>query len=85
MFKKGDLVRHGAMPSWGIGSVVAVVQGGNLQIRFAGCGEKVISPSRAPLDRVPEDDLAYLVVRAVRVKRGRAVVRSRVIPVLKKV
>jgi hypothetical protein len=84
MFMKGDLVRHGAMPSWGIGSVVYAPRGGNLLIRFEQAGEKIIHPGYAALTKVPEDELMYLVIREVSIKSGRSVVSSRVIPVVKR-
>jgi|GEM_PF-1193069 len=84
MFRKGDLVRHAAMPSWGVGSVVNPSKEGNLLIRFEQAGEKLIHPGYAALTKVPEDDLMYLVVREVRVKWGRPVETTRLIPVLKR-
>ena len=84
MFRKGDLVRHGAMPSWGIGSIVKAPRGGNLLIRFDEAGDKLIHPGYAALTKVPKDELLYLVVREVHIKRGRSVKTSMVIPVVKK-
>lgn len=84
MFRKGDLVRHGAMPSWGIGSVVKAPRGGNLLIRFEQAGDKLIHPGYAPLTMVREDELLYLVIREVQIKRGRTVKTARVIPVVKR-
>ena len=83
MFRKGDLVRHAVMPSWGIGSVVSAAKGGNLLIRFEQAGEKLIHPAHAALTKVPEEELMYLVVRESRVKWGRSVETVRVIPVMK--
>lgn len=84
MLRKGDLVRHGAMPSWGIGTVVNTVQDGNLLIRFEKAGEKIIHPGYAALTKVPDDDLMFLVVKEVRVKRGRSVKSTRIIPIVKR-
>lgn len=84
MFRKGDLVRHAAMPSWGIGSVVNPAKDGNLLIRFEMVGEKLIHPAYAALTKVPEHDLMYLVVREVRVKWGHPVETTSLIPVLKR-
>jgi len=84
MFRKGDLVRHAAMPSWGIGSIVSAPRGGNLLIRFEQGGEKLIHPAYAALTKVPEDELLYLVIREVRIKWGRSLKTTRVIPVLKR-
>ena len=72
------------MPSWGIGSVVKAPRGGNLLIRFEQAGAKLIHPDYAALTRVPADELMYLVIREVHIKRGRSVKTARVIPVVKK-
>ena len=84
MFRKGDLIRHGAMPSWGIGSIVNAPRGGNLLIRFEQAGSKLLHPAYAPLTKVPADELLYLVIREVSIKRGRTVKTARIIPVVKK-
>ncbi len=84
MFRKGDLVRHAAMPSWGIGSVLNPAREGNILIRFEQAGEKLIHPGYAKLTKVSEEDLMYLVVKEVRIRWGRPVETSRVIPVLKR-
>jgi hypothetical protein len=83
MYRKGELVRHASMPSWGIGSIMHAPRGGNLRIRFEQGGEKLIHPSHAELTKVPEDDLLYLVIRRVRFRWGRPVETVRVIPVVK--
>jgi hypothetical protein len=83
MIRKGDLVRHAAMPSWGIGSVLYAPRGGNLLIRFDQVGEKLIHPAYAGLTKVPEDDLLYLVVREVNFKWGRSLETTKLIPILK--
>lgn len=83
MFRKGDLVRHAAMPSWGIGSIVKAPRGGNILIRFEQAGEKLIHPDYAALTKVPEDELLYLVIREIRFKWGRFAETTRLIPVVK--
>ncbi len=84
MLRKGDLVRHGTMPSWGIGSIMNAPRGGNLLIRFEEGGEKLIHSGCAALTRVPENELLYLVIREVQIKRGRSVKTARVIPIVKR-
>jgi hypothetical protein len=84
MFRKGDLVRHAAKPSWGIGGIVSAPKGGNLLIRFEQAGEKLIQPSYATLNKIPEDELLYLVVREVKFKWGRSVESIMLIPVVKR-
>jgi hypothetical protein len=84
MIRKGDLVRHAAMPSWGIGSVLNAPRGGNLLIRFEQAGEKLIHPAYSGLTKVPEGDLMYLVVREVRFKWGRSVETAKFIPIVKR-
>lgn len=84
MFGKGDLVRHAAMPSWGIGTVVKTMQGGNLRIRFEQGGEKLIHPGYAALTKVHEDDLLYLVIKEVQVIKRRSVRTTRIIPIVKR-
>lgn len=84
MFRKGELVRHASMPSWGIGSIVHAPRGGNLLIRFEQAGDKLIHPDHAALTKIPEDDLLYLVVRNVRFRWGRSVETVRFIPVVKR-
>ncbi len=83
MFTRGDLVRHTAMPAWGIGKIMKVVQGGNLVVRFASGGRRLLHPGCAPLQKVPEAELLYLVIRETRSVRGRTVPRVRVIPIVK--
>jgi hypothetical protein len=83
MFRKGDLVRHDLMPSWGIGSIKYAPRGGNLRIKFEQAGEKILHPGYAELTKVPEDELLYMVIREVRYKRGRPVETISLIPVLK--
>jgi Protein of unknown function (DUF3553) len=83
MIAKGDLVRHPAMPAWGIGKVVKAPQGGNLLVRFEQSGEKLLQPGSAGLVKVPDDDLLFLVIREVTVRKRRKVKTVRVIPVLK--
>ena len=85
MLRKGDLVRHGTMPSWGIGSVVKAPRGGNLLVRFEQAGAKLLHPAYAPLTKVPEDELFFMVVGEVHMKGRRAVRTVRVIPVVKKI
>ncbi len=84
MFRKGDLVRHATMPSWGIGSVKLAPRGGNLLVRFDRAGDKLIHSSCcAALTRVPKHELMYLVVRETQVRKGRPVMTTQVIPVLR--
>jgi hypothetical protein len=83
MLRKGDLVRHATMPSWGIGSIVHAPKGGNLLIRFELAGEKLIHPKFAALVKIPEDELLYMVVRDVRFKWGRSIETTRIIPIVK--
>jgi len=83
MIVKGDLVRHPVLPLWGIGKVLKTFQGGNLLVRFEGAGEKLLHPGYAALEKLHDDDILYLVIRGVRVKRGRSVPTIRVIPVVK--
>jgi hypothetical protein len=80
---KGDLVRHPIRPLWGVGKVVKTVQGGNLLIRFEQAGNKILHPGYAGLVKVPDDELFYLVIRGVRIRKGRPVKTFRIIPVLK--
>ena len=83
MLRKGDLVRHATMPSWGIGSVKSAPRGGNLLVRFDQAGDKLIHSSCSALTRVPKHELMYLVVREVQIKKGRSVTVTQVIPVLR--
>jgi hypothetical protein len=84
MIAKGDLVRHPAMPAWGIGKVLKTVQGGNLLVRFDQAGHKLLHPGYAGLVRIPDDDLLFLVIRGMRIKKGRAIRTVRVIPIVKR-
>lgn len=83
MFVKGDLVRHPAMPAWGIGKIVRIAQGGNLLVRFSEGGEKLLHPDYARLHKIREEVLLYLVVHETHRVRGRPLTRIRYIPVLK--
>jgi hypothetical protein len=83
MIAKGDLVRHPAMPAWGIGKVLKTAQGGNLLVRFDQAGHKLLHPGCAGLVKIPDDDLLFLVIREIRKRRGRAVKTIRVIPVVR--
>ncbi len=49
MLAKGDLVTHPAMPAWGIGKVMKIVQDGNLLVKFEGAGRKLLHPHYANL------------------------------------
>jgi hypothetical protein len=80
---KGDLVRHPTMPSWGIGKVVKTVKGGNLLVSFDQAGNKLLHPEYAGLLKIPDDEFLYLVIRGVRIKKGRAIKTVRIIPVIK--
>jgi len=84
MLSIGDLVRHPAMPIWGIGKVVKTAQGGNLLIRFEQGGDKLLHPAYAGLVKIPDDDLLFLVIREVQIKKKRAVKTVRIIPVIKR-
>ncbi len=83
MFRKGDLVRHPALPSWGIGMVVKTAQDGNLIVRFEQGGQRLLHPGLAGLTRVPKDELRYLVIREVRMMKGRPIKAVTVIPVVR--
>lgn len=83
MFRKGDLVRHDSMPSWGIGSIKSAPKGGNLLIKFEQAGEKRIHPAYAALTKVPDEELIFIVVRETRFKWGRSLETTRIIPVVK--
>ncbi|HEY6838039.1 MAG TPA: DUF3553 domain-containing protein [Geobacteraceae bacterium] len=83
MLIKGDLVRHETMPSWGIGKIVKVVQGGNLLVRFSEGGERLLHPNYAQLRKIREEVLLYLVVHETCLVRGRPLPKVRYIPVLK--
>jgi hypothetical protein len=83
MFARGDLVRHQTMPGWGIGKVIRVVQGGNLLVSFSDSGKKILSPKYPHLEKIPEDDLLYLVVRETRRIKGRLTPCIRFIPIVK--
>jgi hypothetical protein len=85
MLSKGDLVRHPAMPAWGIGKVVKTAQGGNLLVRFEQGGDKLLHPGYAGLVKIPDDDLLFLVIREVQIKKRRTVKTVRIIPVVKRV
>ncbi|HEY6007844.1 MAG TPA: DUF3553 domain-containing protein, partial [Geobacteraceae bacterium] len=79
----GDMVRHPAMPVWGVGKVMKIVQGGNLLVSFAGGGKRLLHPGYAPLEKVPDDELLYLVIREARPGKGRPKFRVRVIPIVR--
>ena len=83
MVRKGDLVRHPALPSWGIGMVVKTAQDGNLLVRFEQGGDRLLRPALAGLTRVPKHELRYLVIREVRTMKGRPVKSMTVIPVIR--
>ncbi|MBI1920780.1 MAG: DUF3553 domain-containing protein [Geobacter sp.] len=83
MVARGDLVRHPAQPSWGIGKVLKVVQNGNILVRFEQAGEKILHPETAKLRKIETDNLLCLVVREVTVKNRRTVRSVRVIPIIK--
>jgi uncharacterized protein DUF3553 len=83
MLRKGDLVRHASMPSWGIGSVRSAPRGGNLLVRFDMAGDKLMHSSCSALTKVPKHELMYLVVREIQVKKGRSVVTVQKIPVIR--
>ena len=84
MLAKGDLVTHPAMPAWGIGKVMKIVQDGNLLVKFEGAGRKLLQPHSANLLKFADDELLYLVVWKTKIKRGRAVRTFRAIPVVKR-
>ncbi len=84
LIAKGDLVRHPIKPSWGIGKVVKTIQGGNLLVRFDQAGNKLLHPEYAGLVKIPDDELLFLVIRGVRIKKGRAIRTLRIIPVVKR-
>ncbi len=83
MIDKGDLVRHPVRPSWGIGRVVKTLSGGNLLVRFAEVGNKLLNPGFAGLVKIQDNELLFLVIRGVHVKKGRPIRTVRVIPVVK--
>jgi hypothetical protein len=83
MFTKGDMVRHTAMPAWGVGKIIRIAQGGNLVVRLAGGGKRLLHPGYAHLERIPDHELLYLVIREPRPGRGRPGTRVRVIPIVK--
>ncbi len=83
MLMQGDLVTHPVMPGWGIGRIVKVIQG-NLLVRFEGAGKKLLHPYYADLQKIPDDDLLFMVVREVKRKYGRPVRTTKVIPVVKR-
>jgi hypothetical protein len=83
MIAKGDLVRHPIKPSWGVGKVVKTVQGGNLLVRFDQAGNKLLHPEYAGLVKISDDELLYLVIRGVRIKKGRTIKTVRIIPVIR--
>ncbi len=80
---KGDLVRHPIRPSWGIGRVVETANGGNLLVRFEEVGNKLLNPAFAGLVKVHDDELLFLVIRGVQVKKGHPIRTIRIIPVIK--
>ena len=84
MLSKGDLVRHPAMPAWGIGKVVKTAQWGNILVRFDQGGNKLLHPGYAGLVKIPDDELLFLVIREVRIKKKRTVKTVRIIPVVKR-
>ncbi len=83
LIAKGDLVRHPARPSWGIGKVMKTIQGGNLLVRFEQVGKKLLHPDYAGLVKIPDDELLFLIVRGVRINKGRLIKTLRIIPVIK--
>ncbi len=83
MIGKGDLVRHPVKPAWGVGKVMRAAQGGNLLVKFEQAGNKLLQPDYARLVKIPDNELLYLVIREVRIRRGRSVKSIRVIPVIK--
>ena len=84
MLAKGDLVTHPAMPTWGIGKVMKIVQDGNLLIKFEGAGRKLLQPHTANLLKLDDDELLYLLVWKTKIRRGRPVRTFRAIPVVKR-
>ena len=84
MIAKGDLVRHPVLPAWGIGKVLKTFQGGNLLVRFEGAGEKLLHPGFAGLEKIADANIRYLVVKGVKVKRGRTVPTVSYIPLVKR-
>lgn len=82
MLTRGDLVRHPAMPCWGIGKVMKVVQNGNLLVRFEQAGEKLLHPQTAGLRKIESDQLLYLVVREDGARNRRFARNIRVIPIV---
>lgn len=82
MVARGDLVRHPAQPSWGIGKVLKVVQNGNILVRFDQAGEKLLHPDTARLRKIETEGLLCLVVREVSVKNRRTVRSISVIPII---
>jgi hypothetical protein len=84
MLSKGDLVRHPAMPAWGIGTVVKSAQGGNLLVKFDQGGDKLLHPAYAGLVKISDDDLLFLVIREVQIRKRRSVKTIRIIPVVKR-
>ncbi len=83
MLMQGDLVTHPVRPGWGIGRIVKIIQG-NLLVRFEGAGKKLLHPHYADLQKIPDDDLLFMVVREVKRKYGRPVRTTKVIPVVKR-
>ncbi len=84
MISKGDLVRHPIRPSWGIGKVLKTVQDGNILVRFDQAGNKILHSGYAGLIKIPDDELLFLVIRGVRVRKGRPLRTFRIIPVVKR-
>ncbi len=84
VISKGDLVRHPIRPSWGIGKVMKTVQDGNIIVRFDRAGNKLLHSGYAGLLKVPDDELLFLVIRGVRVRKGRPRKTFRIIPVVKR-
>jgi len=83
MFHRGDLVTHTTMPHWGVGRVQKIVQG-NLLVQFSGAGVKLLHPQIARLEKVRDDELLFLVLREVKVFRGRPHRSTRLIPIVKR-
>jgi hypothetical protein len=54
-WKAGDRVRHGSMPDWGLGEVMAVPGDGKLRVHFEVGGERLLK--NAPLTPATGEDL----------------------------
>jgi hypothetical protein len=71
------------MPAWGVGKVMKIAQGGNLLVRFAQGGKKLLKPGHAHLKKIEEDELLFLVIREIHRVRGKKLPRTRFIPIVR--